>query len=64
MVHFELLSKYDTVCVRIMVDKKRADVSREVLSFVCCTVRKLFDSSSMLTFILFVPLLKHSKECR
>lgn len=28
MVHFELQSQYDTVCVSITVDKKGADASR------------------------------------
>lgn len=39
MVHFELLSQYDTVCVGITADKKRADVSGGVLSFACRAVR-------------------------
>lgn len=62
MVHFELLSQYDTVCVRILVDKKRADVSRGVLSFACPNVRMVYESSNMLTAILLLlPLLTHGK---
>lgn len=55
MVHFELPPHYDTVCVRTVADKKGADVSREVPAL--CrphSVSMLFESTSVLTVILFL----------
>lgn len=57
MVHFELQSQYDIVCVSITVDKKGADASRGALW--CCHERDVTPAlrCAALTLVPLPPLL-------